>query len=330
MNTPALSDGVSDPFPRTRLCELLGLRYPIIQAGMVWVSGARLAAAAAQAGCLGVVGAGSMKPPVLQEQLKKAKALTDRPIAVNIPLLYDLVPEQIEVALTEGVRVFITSAGSPRRWTTYLKDRGCVVLHVVSHPDLARKCEAAGVDAVVVEGFEAGGHNGRDELTTLVLLQQCQGVVSVPIVAAGGIGSGAAIAAALALGAEGVQIGTLFAATAESSAHPRFKERMCAAGYDETFLRLKSLVPVRLLKNPFAEEVARLEGQCASREDLSALLGKGRARKGMHEGDLVEGELETGQIVSQVRSIPTVAEAVFALVSEYQKALNRLHVGTFS
>lgn len=322
--TPSTPQNPSFPFPQTRLCALLGVRYPIIQAGMIWVSGARLAAAAAEAGCLGVLGAGSMKPPLLREQLQKLRSLTDQPIAVNLPLLYDLVPEQIEVALSEGVRIFITSAGSPRTWTSTLKDKGCVVIHVASHPELALKCEAAGVDAVVLEGFEAGGHNGRDELTTLVLLQQCDGLLKIPVIAAGGIGSGASIAAALALGAEGVQIGTLFAATAESSAHPHFKERMCNAGYAETFLRLKSLVPVRLLKNSFADEVARHEGQCASSVELAALLGKGRARKGMHEGDLEQGELEIGQIVSQVKSTGTVDEVVQKLKAEFQHALTRL------
>lgn len=291
---------------------------------MVWVSGARLAAAASQAGCLGVIGAGSMKPPLLKEQLKKARSLTDQPIAVNIPLLYDHASEQIEVALGEGVRIFITSAGSPRKWTSVLKERGCVVIHVTSHPELALKSEAAGVDAVVLEGFEAGGHNGRDELTTHVLMQQCDGLLRIPMIAAGGIGSGAAIAAALALGAEGAQIGTLFAATTESSAHPDFKERLCKAGYDETFLRLKSLVPVRLLENPFADEVARREQNCASREELSALLGKGRARRGIHEGDLEQGELEIGQIVSQVKTSSSVDELVQKLKLEFQLALTRL------
>ena len=240
-------------WPKNRICELFGIAHPIIQAGMIWVSGGKLAAAASTAGCLGIVCAGSMKPDVLRMHLQKAKSLTAKPLGVNIPLLYRDADQQIQTALDEGVRIFFTSAGSPKTFTPQLKKAGCTVVHVTSTPELARKCEDAGVDAVVLEGFEAGGHNGRDETITLVLLQQTFGKLSIPILAAGGIGSGAALAAAFALGAEGVQIGTLFAATAESSAHKNFKDAMIQAKNNSTFLRLKKLVPVRLLENDFSQ-----------------------------------------------------------------------------
>lgn len=312
-------------FPSTRLTELLGIDKPIIQAGMVYVSGAKLAAAAAQSGCLGVVGAGSMAPELLASQLEKLKSLTSRPVAVNLPLLYARIEEQIDVALQQGIRIFITSAGSPSRFTQKLKDAGAIVMHVASHPALAQKCQDAGVDAVIVEGFEAGGHNGRDELTTLVLLQQCRGLLLIPLVAAGGIGSGAAIAAALALGADGVQIGTLFAASAESSAHDNFKRKMVEAQWSQTMLQLKALVPVRLLQNRFAEQVRELEQRCATKDELSRLLGKGRAKQGMLNGDLDEGELEIGQIVSQVASILPMSVIVESLRADYAQSVTRLN-----
>lgn len=311
--------------PKTRLCDLLGIELPIIQAGMVWVSGARLAAASANAGILGVIGAGSMPPPVLSEQIAKAKGMTRSPIAVNLPLLYERIGEQIDVALQAGIRIFITSAGSPKKWTQLLQEQGAVVLHVAASPTLAKKCEDAGVDAVILEGFEAGGHNGRDELTTFVLLQQCRKLLQIPIVAAGGVGSGHAIAAALALGADGVQVGTLFASCVESSAHEGYKQRMVSAGYNETMLRMRKLVPVRLLDNAFSQRIADLEERCADREELSEALGKGRARRGMHEGDLEEGELEIGQIVSEVKSVVSILDCVETLKSEFNDALKRLN-----
>ncbi len=311
--------------PATRLTKLLGIEKPIIQAGMVYVSGAKLAAAAANSGCLGVVGAGSMSPDLLASQLTKLKSLTANPIAVNLPLLYSRVEEQIDLALQHGVRIFITSAGSPARFTPKLKAANATVMHVASHPLLALKCQDAGVDAVVIEGVEAGGHNGREELTTLVLLQQCRGLLSIPLVAAGGIGSGAAIAAALALGADGVQIGTLFAASAESSAHDNFKREMVAAQWSQTMLQLKTLVPVRLLRNQFAEKVREMEQRCASKDELAELLGKGRAKQGMLNGDMDEGELEIGQIVSQIDSILPMSAIVEGLCADYAQSVTRLN-----
>lgn len=290
---------------------------------MVWVSGAKLAAAAANADCLGLVGVGSMQPELLKSQLEKAHTLTKKPFGVNIPLLYSKTEEQIKIALNAGVRIFFTSAGSPKAWTPILKKEGCTVVHVVSTPEFARKCEDAGVDAVVVEGFEAGGHNGRDELTTLVLLQQMQNKIKIPVIAAGGIGHGSAILAALALGAEGVQIGTAFAATKESSAHENFKHAMQKATFNSTFLRMKNLVPVRLLDNPFSRRVAEAEERCASKDELNTLLGKGRARDGMHYGDMDEGELEVGQIVSEVKEILSCSELVERFKKEYSEARTR-------
>lgn len=306
------------------ITDLFGIRLPIVQAGMVWVSGGKLAAAAADAGALGLIGAGSMQPELLGSHIRKAKSLTRQPIGVNIPLLYPKAKEQIDVALSEGVRIFFTSAGSPKTWTSYLKDQGCIVAHVTSSPELAQKCEAAGVDAVVAEGFEAGGHNGRDEITTMVLIPEVVAAVSVPVIAAGGIGTGQGIAAALALGAHGVQLGTRFAATQESSAHPNFKQAMVMADAGATMLAMKSLVPVRLLKNRFYEQVRQLEMRAATKEELASLLGKGRAKRGMFEGDLDEGELEIGQITGLVQDIPTVADLVARLEKEYEQAIQAL------
>lgn len=315
----------SNLWPRTRFFDLFPtLEHPIVQGGMVWVSGGKLAAAVSNAGALGLIGAGSMKPDLLQHHIKKAKSLTSRPFGVNVPLLYKDVESQLNTALDEGVNIFFTSAGSPKTHTAWLKSKGAKVVHVTSNPELALKCQDAGVDAVVIEGFEAGGHNGRDELTTLVLLQQIRGQLKIPVIVAGGIGSGAAIAAALTLGADAVQMGTLFAATKESSAHENFKQAMVQAGNSATFLRMKKLVPVRLLHNPFSENIRIAEEQCASSEELSRILGKGRAKAGMLEGDLTEGELEIGQIVSSVASIPTCTELIQALVADFTRAKSRL------
>lgn len=306
------------------LLKLLGIKYPIIQAGMVWVSGAKLAAAASNAGCLGVIGAGSMKPELLKEHLKKAKTLTDKPLAINIPLLYSKVEEQIEIALKEGIKIFITSAGSPKKYTPYLKEKGCVVIHVTSTPELAKKCEEAGVDAVIAEGFEAGGHNGRDEITTLALIPQVVKAVKIPVIAAGGIGNGAGIVSVMALGASGAQLGTRFLMTKESSAHDNYKNLLLESNSGSTKLMMKNLVPVRLLKNHFYEEVAKLENNCASSEELTELLGKGRAKKGMLDGDMDEGELEVGQICSLIKDIPTTEDLVKNLIREYNEAYKGL------
>jgi enoyl-[acyl-carrier protein] reductase II len=306
------------------ITKLFGIRLPIVQAGMVWVSGGKLAAAASEAGALGVVGAGSMQPELLREHLRKAKSLTAKPLGVNIPLLYSKAQEQIDIAFEEGVRIFFTSAGSPKTYTKPLKDRGAVVVHVTSSPELAKKCEDAGVDAVVAEGFEAGGHNGRDEITTLVLVPEVVDAVKIPVIAAGGIGDGRGIAAALALGASGVQLGTRFAATVESSAHASFKQAIVDAGSGATMLTMKKHVPVRLMKNRFFAEVAAAEERGASKAELEAILGKGRAKRGMLEGDLDEGELEIGQISGLVHDVPTVAALVSRLEAEYKSALARL------
>lgn len=301
------------------LCRLLGIRLPIIQAGMVWVSCGKLAAASSEAGCLGTIGAGSMKPELLRAHILKAQALTKQPLAVNVPLLYEKAGEQLDAALALGIRVFITSAGSPKLHTARLKAAGATVLHVVSSPLLARKCEDAGVDAVIAEGFEAGGHNGREELTTMVLVPQVVDAVKIPVVAAGGIVDARGAAAAFCLGAQAVQMGTRFVATVEASAHANFKRAVTTAGPGDTMVMLKKHVPVRLLKNRFFEEVRAAEERCADRAELEALLGHGRARAGMLEGDLDQGELEIGQACSLVRDIPTVAALIAKLSAEYAK-----------
>ena len=305
------------------ITTLLPIKYPLIQAGMVYVSGSKLAAAAANAGILGVVGAGSMKPDLLDFHLKKAHGLTahHERLAVNVPLLYERTKEQLEVALKNGIKIFITSAGSPKTYTQWLKDQGCTVIHVTSTPELALKCEAAGCDAVIAEGFEAGGHNGRDEITTMVLIPQVVDAVKIPVIAAGGIADGRGIAAAMCLGAQGAQLGTRFVATQESSAHENFKQEVLKANYASTMLMMKELVPVRLLKNKFYQDVKRLEDQRGSKEELEKLLGRGRARKGMLEGDLTEGELEIGQIAGLVKDLPSVAELVERLIEEQRRAL---------
>lgn len=306
------------------ICKLFGTKTPIVQAGMVWVSGAKLAAAASNAGALGIIGAGSMKPDLLREHLTKVRKLTSNPVGINLPLLYKGVEEQIDIALEHGIRIFFTSAGSPKKYTPMLKSKGCVVVHVTSTPELAKKCEEAGVDAVVAEGFEAGGHNGRDEITTMVLIPQVVDTVRIPVIAAGGIGDGRGIAAALSLGAQGVQIGSRFAATAESSAHPNFKQAIVQASPTATMISMKQLVPVRLLKNKFYEDIVRLEQQGATPEQISQHLGKGRAKLGMLDGELTEGELEIGQVSGLIHDVPTCEQLMNRLQSEYVKTLQRL------
>jgi len=311
-------------WPKSRVTKLLNIDHPIIQAGMVWVSGGKLAAAAANSGCLGLIGAGSMTPQVLEHHIQKAHSLTEKSIGVNIPLFSKYAEDHIKTALKAGIKIFFTSAGSPKKWTSYLKQQNCTVVQVTSNPELAKKSENYGVDAVVVEGFEAGGHNGRDELTTLVLLQQVKNQLSIPVIAAGGIGTGDAMLAAFALGAEGVQMGTIFAATKESSAHINFKRAMCEAQFNKTFLRMKNLMPVRLLDNSFSQKVADAENNCATKEELIKVLGKGRAEKGMHNGDVIEGELETGQIVSQINKVLSCQQLVKNILNEYQNTKKRI------
>lgn len=306
------------------LNKILPIKYPIIQAGMVWVSGAKLAAAAANAGILGVIGAGSMTPELLREHILKAKSLTKNPFAINIPLFHHYTPMQIEVALELGIKIFITSAGSPKTYTKMLKEKGAIVGHVISHPDFAIKCEEAGVDFLVAEGFEAGGHNGRDEITTLTLIPQVLKVTKLPVIAAGGIASGRAMAAMFAMGCSGVQMGTRFVNAAESSAHENFKQAIIKANASDTKLMMKKLMPVRLLKNKFYQEVAALEEQCADATQLQAHLGKGRAKLGMHLGDMDNGELEIGQISAMIDDCPSVEEIVSSIISEYNQSIKKM------
>jgi enoyl-[acyl-carrier protein] reductase II len=306
---------------KNKVTELYNIDYPIIQAGMVWVSGAKLAAASANAGCLGVIGAGSMKLNVLKEHILKAQKLSNKSLAVNLPIMYSDAPKQIDLCLELGIKHFITSAGSPKKFTKYLKDNNATVTHVTATAELAKKCEDAGVDAIIAEGFEAGGHNGRDEITTMVLIPQVRDAVSIPVIAAGGISDGRQIAAAFALGADAVQMGTRFMMTQESSAHENYKQALIEAKPGDTRLMMKKHVPVRLLKNHFFEEVEKLETQGASKEELVALLGKGRARSGMLEGDLQYGELETGQVCGNISSLPLVKDLVKDLVDGYHQAI---------
>ena len=312
-----------------RICALFSIRYPVIQGGMVWCSDWRLASAVSQAGGLGLLGAGSMHPDVLREHIRKTRMATDKPFGVNIPLLYPEMDAILRIIEEENVKIVFTSAGSPAKWTSWLHEREIVVAHVVSSSYFARKCEEAGVDAVVAEGFEAGGHNGREETTTLTLIPSVRKSVSIPLIAAGGIGSGEAMLAALALGAEGVQIGSLFAAAEESSAHPAFKELVTGLKEGDTMLSLKKLAPVRLIKNEFFRQVAEAESRGASKEELVALLGKGRAKKGIFEGNLEEGELEIGQVSAQIGEIWPVARLMERLLSDYETARQRLNAPLF-
>lgn len=319
-----LTDNMPFRWPKNKITELFQIEHPIVQAGMVWVSGNKLVTAASEAGCLGLIGAGSMGPDLFRSHIQKTKKNTKKSFGVNIPLFEKYAESQINVALEEDVKIFFTSAGSPKTWTQKLKKENRLVVHVVSNPEFAKKSEDCGVDAVVIEGFEAGGHNGRDELTTLVLLQQIQNKLSIPVIAAGGIGTGSAILAAFALGADGVQIGTAFAATAESSAHQNFKSLMCKAKFNSTFLKMKKLMPVRLLDNPFSIQVSELEDKCATKEEMADLLGKGRAKLGMFSGDLNEGELETGQIVSEIKEILTCQQLIKKLQAEFLNAKTKI------
>ena len=307
-----------------RVCELFGIQYPIVQAGMVWNSGWKLAAASSNAGILGLIGAGSMYPEVLREHIQKCKAATSHPFGVNIPLLYPDIDQLIEVVLEEKVKIVFTSAGNPATWTAKLKSHGIIVVHVVSSAKFALKAQNAGVDAVVAEGFEAGGHNGREETTTLTLLPMVLNAVNIPVIAAGGIASGRAMLAMEALGAHGVQIGSRFVASQESSAHENFKQMVVQAKEGDTLLTLKELAPVRLLKNRFFDDVQELYRNGGSVEDLKTLLGRARAKRGMFEGDLVEGELEIGQVAGQINDIKTVAEIVRDILVEYHLAKKTL------
>jgi enoyl-[acyl-carrier protein] reductase II len=304
-----------------RVTTLLGIDYPIIQAGMIWTSGWRLAAAVSNSGGLGVIGAGSMTPALLREHIQKCKSATSKPFAVNLPLLYSGIQQQIEVLAEEEVSIVITSAGNPAAWTPYLKSKGMKVLHVISSSKFARKAAAAGCDAVIAEGFEAGGHNGREETTTLVLIPAVCKAVQIPVIAAGGIATGRQLFACMALGAEGGQVGTRFVASEEASTHINFKNRVIQAGEGETQLSLKKLTPVRLLHNKFFEAVQEAEERGASEEELSQLLGKGRAKRGMFEGDLEEGELEIGQVSALLDTILPAHQIVEDIWNEFQEAM---------
>jgi enoyl-[acyl-carrier protein] reductase II len=307
-----------------RICELFKIEKPIIQAGMIWCSGWELASAVSNAGGLGLIGSGSMYPEILRTHIQKCKAATSKPFGVNVPLLYPDIDKHMQVILEEGVKIVFTSAGNPKTWTAHLKQHGITVVHVVSAVKFAVKCEEAGVDAIVAEGFEAGGHNGREESTTMVLIPQIRKAVQLPLIAAGGIGFGSQMAAAFALGAEGVQVGSRFVATPESSGHINFKNLIINSKEGDTQLTLKQLTPVRMIKNKFFQKVDEAEKRGASVEELNSLLGRGRSKKGMFEGNLEEGELEIGQVSSAIKEIKPAAEVLNEIYSEFRHEIQRL------
>jgi len=307
-----------------RICQLFNIQYPIIQAGMIWCSGWELAAAVSNAGGLGLIGSGSMYPDILREHIRKCKVATQKPFGVNVPLLYPDIEKHIQIIIEEGVKIVFTSAGNPKTWTPLLKQHGITVVHVVPGTKYALKAQEAGVDAVVAEGFEAGGHNGREETTTLTLLPAVRKAVHIPLIAAGGIGTGSAMAAAFALGAEGVQIGSRFVASVESSAHPNFKQAVVNAKEGDTVLTLKKLTPVRLIKNKFALTALEYENKGASVEELQQLLGRARAKKGMFEGDTEEGELEIGQVSAIIDDIKPAAQILREIIDEYNQVIQKM------
>lgn len=310
-----------------KIKKLFGIDFPVIQAGMIWCSGWKLAAAVSNAGGLGLIGSGSMYPDILREHIQKCKKATNKPFGVNIPLLYPDIERHINIVLEEGVKVVFTSAGNPKTWTPILKQNGITVVHVIANTKFALKSQEAGVDAIVAEGFEAGGHNGREETTTLCLIPQVKKNCKIPLIAAGGIGTGRAMLAAMALGADGVQIGSRFVASEESSAHANFKKAVISANEGDTQLTLKQLTPVRLMKNNFFEQVAQAEEKGASVDELKQLLGRSRAKKGMFEGDLDEGELEIGQVSALVKEIKPAAKIIEEIISEYEQAKAELCAG---
>lgn len=307
-----------------RITKLFGIRYPMISGGMVWCSGWRLASAVSNHGGLGLLGAGSMHPETLEEHIRKMHRATDKPWGINVPLLYPEMDRIIEIILREKVKIVFTSAGSPKKWTPLLQRNKIKVVHVVSSTAFARKCEEAGCDAVVAEGFEAGGHNGREETTTLTLIPQVRRAVSLPLIAAGGIASGRGMLAAMALGAEGVQIGTRFALSEESSAHERFKQKCITLDEGDTILSLKKLSPTRLIRNEFYRQVEQAENTGASAEEIAQLLGRGRAKRGIFEGELDEGELEIGQAASMIRTVEPVGQIMAQMIAEYNAAADGL------
>ena len=309
---------------QNKVTQLFGIQYPIVQAGMVWNSGWKLASAASNAGILGLIGAGSMYPDVLRTHIKKCKEATTNPFGVNIPMLYPNIEQLMQIIVEEGIKIVFTSAGNPKTWTSWLQKRGIIVVHVVSSLKFALKAQEAGVDAIVAEGFEAGGHNGRDETTTLTLIPMLRAQVTIPLLAAGGIATGNGMMAAMALGADGVQIGSRFVASTESSAHEAFKHAVVSAKEGDTQLTLKELAPVRLLKNKFYQDLQVLYKKTPSPDDLKAFLGRARAKRGMFEGDLEEGELEIGQISGLIDKIMSVSEIVDSIIREFNSCKTRL------
>ena len=303
---------------QNRITELFNIQYPLIQAGMIWNSGYKLASAVSNSGGLGIIGAGSMYPEILREHIQKCKKATDKPFAVNVPMLYPQIKEIIDIIVEEGVKIVFTSAGNPKTWTSFLKEKGITVVHVVSSVKFALKAQEAGVDAVVAEGFEAGGHNGREETTTFTLIPMVKEKISIPLIAAGGIATGRGMLAAMVLGAEAVQIGSRFVASIESSAHENFKQKVVDTQDGETELTLKELAPVRLIKNKFYNEVKDLYTQNPTPEQLKELLGRARAKKGMFEGDMDDGELEIGQIAGLIHEIKPASEIIKEIIDEYE------------
>jgi enoyl-[acyl-carrier protein] reductase II len=303
-----------------KITQLFNIQYPIVQGGMIWNSGYKLASAVSNAGGLGLIGAGSMYPDVLREHIQKCKKATDKPFGVNVPMLYPNIEEIMNIIVEEGVKIVFTSAGNPKTWTAFLKEKGITVVHVVSSSKFALKAQEAGVDAVVAEGFEAGGHNGREETTTLTLIPMVREKIQIPLIAAGGIATGRGMLAAMVLGADGVQVGSRFAASIESSSHADFKQTIVDLEEGGTQVTLKELAPVRLIKNKFYQDIQELYAKCPTTDDLKVLLGRARAKRGMFEGDLVEGELEIGQISGLIHDIKPVKEIVENMVSEFEKA----------
>ncbi len=305
-----------------KITQLFNIKYPIIQGGMIWNSGYKLASAVSNSGGLGLIGSGSMYPEVLREHIQKCKIATDKPFGVNVPMLYPNIEEIMTIIVDEGVKIVFTSAGNPKTWTSFLKEKGITVVHVVSSSDFALKAQQAGVDAVVAEGFEAGGHNGREETTTFTLIPMVKEKIKIPLIAAGGIANGHGMLAAMVLGADGVQVGSRFAASVESSAHENFKNKIIETKEGETQVTLKELAPVRLIKNKFYEDVQDLYKKCPTNEELVILLGKARAKRGMFEGDLIEGELEIGQISGIIHEIKPVYEIIKEMISDFELAKN--------
>ncbi|MFT5715108.1 MAG: enoyl-[acyl-carrier protein] reductase II [Flavobacterium sp.] len=303
-----------------KITKLFNIKYPIIQAGMIWVSGYKLASAVSNAGGLGLIGAGSMYPEVLREHIQKCKKATSKPFGVNVPMLYPNIDEIMKIIVEEGVKIVFTSAGNPKTWTPYLKENGITVVHVVSSTVFALKAQAAGVDAIVAEGFEAGGHNGRDETTTFTLIPMVKEQIEIPVIAAGGIANGRGMLAAMVLGADGVQVGSRFVASIESSAHTDFKKTVLDVQEGGTQLTLKELAPVRLIKNKFYHDLQHLYEKCPTKEELTTFLGRARAKRGMFEGDLIDGELEIGQIAGLIHQVNSAEEIVLEIITDFERA----------